>query len=231
MDSISVTIPAYNEEENIKNAIEEAYNFLIKLNRDFEIVIINDGSKDKTGVIAESLKPKYPQLKVYHHKLNRGFAGAIKSCYKMATKDLVYLAPADGQVKIEELSKFLDSIQDSNVVVGYRIQRPESFKRRLPSIVFHFLLHNLLGIKVKEISTCILYRKPVLDSIETEAKSAFLEAEIIYKAQKKGYKIKEVGINYYPRVAGKSKGDNPVVIIKTVLDLLRLCLKLRLTYK
>lgn len=229
-DSITVAIPAYNEEKNIKNVIEDTYTFLKKLKRDFEILIINDGSTDKTGYIIENLGKEYPHLNIYHHKKNKGFAGSIEACYRKATKDLVFLIPADGQVKVNEITKFLDLIEDADIVVGYRLKRPESIKRKLLSKVYHFIQHNLIGIKVRETTTANMARKKVVDLIKIESKSAFILTEMIYKIQKKGFIVKEVGVNYYPREAGKPKGDNPLVIIKTVLSLINFYLKQKLNF-
>jgi glycosyltransferase involved in cell wall biosynthesis len=227
MESISVTIPAYNEEENIENAIREADDFLKTTGRDYEILIINDGSADKTGEIVERIMEENSHVRIFHHKQNRGFGGAQKSCYDHATKDLIFLAPADGQVKMKDIQKYLDKIEDADVVVGYRLNRPEAFRRRLTSGTFHWVLRVLLGLNYKELTTCVLYRKKVLDAVHLVSESAFLEAEVIYKAQNRNFIIKEVGVQHYERQAGESKGGYVLVILKTIWDLVKFSAKVR----
>lgn len=226
-EGISVMLPAYNEEDNIKEVVLEALRVMPKVTKDYEIVIIDDGSKDVTGRMADSLAKKYKRVSVIHHKSNQGFAGVRKTAYASAKKNLIFFAPTDGQVDLSEITKFVEKIKTCDAVVSYRIKRPESINRIIVSGIFHFFLRHVFGLPIKEMSACIMHKRKLVKDIKLESNSAFVEAEVLYKLHRKGYKIGEVPIHYFSRKAGKSRGNKLSVILKTCFDLLRLGIKLR----
>ena len=268
MYSLSITIPAYNEEGSIERVAQQALKAGRAFSKNFEVLLVDDGSTDTTGVIIDRLATKHKEIRVIHHKKNQGFSGAIKTCYRNARKELVFLAPADGQVDIADYKRFLDKIMTPiseasdkihsnaqmagwldgwmdkkkpsdhitirpfsfpDVVVGYRLNSPEGWSRKVNSFLFHSLYRFLFAIPLREISTCILWRKKVLDSIEITAspRSAMIEPEIIYRAWKKGFAFRQVGIPYYPRTRGRAKGANPLMILETLKEMLRLFWQVR----
>lgn len=194
------------------------------LAKSYEILVVDDGSTDKTGSIADTYARQDPHVRVIHHAKNQGFSGAIKSCYKNAAKDLIFLLPADGQIEAGDAQLFLEKADSSDVVVGYRRNNPEPWGRKLNSWVFHTLYRALFGVRLREISTSILWRKKVLDSINITAipRSALIEPEVVYKAWKKGFRFAQVAIPYYSRKNGKAKGGNPLMILVTIRELFRL---------
>lgn len=222
--SLTIAIPAFNEKGSIEKVALVALATAKSLTRDCEVLLVDDGSTDTTGVIMDRLAGKYKKIRVIHHPHNQGFSGAIKSCYRDAKKDLVFLVPADGQVDIRDITLFLDKIHAADVVVGYRRNNPEHWRRKLNSFLFHSAYRLLFGIPLKEISTSILWKKKVLDSIEITASpgSAMIEPEVIYRAWKKGFRFSQVGIPYYPRLSGKPNGANPMMILLTLKEMLRL---------
>ena len=205
--SLSIAIPAYNEESSILNVVEKAVSAARRNASQYEILIVDDGSTDQTGNIGDSVANKNRHIRVIHHSKNQGFSGAIKTCYTKASYDLVFLLPADGQIDPFDVKIFLDALADADVVVGYRIHNPEPFMRRFNSFVFHIVYKLLFGVRLREISTSILWRKSVLDSLNITAtpNSALIEPEVVYKAWKKGFVFHEVAIPYYPRVSGQPK--------------------------
>ena len=152
----------------------------------------------------DAVARKNPCVSVVHHPKNLGFSGAIKTCYNTSSKDLIFLLPADGQIHASDCELFLREIPNNDVVVGYRLTNPEPLFRRINSKVFHMLYRSLFGVTLREISTSILWRKSVLDSIDITAigRSALIEPEVIYKAWSAGWRIAEVAIPYYPRTTG-----------------------------
>ncbi|KKQ34493.1 MAG: Glycosyltransferase, partial [Microgenomates group bacterium GW2011_GWA2_37_6] len=218
-ESVSIVIPAYNEEESVEKVVSQAVTELKKITNDFEVVVVDDGSEDSTGKILDRLAKKNKRIRVIHHKENKGFTGAILSCYKNAKKHLVFLAPADGEFNFPELINFIDAIKGYDVAVGYRIDNTRSILRKFNSKAFHLLCRVLLGISFKEISAVILWRKHVLDSISIESSesSAMIEPELVYKAMQEGYRFVEVPFHFLPRTKGKSKGANPKMIVKTLI--------------
>lgn len=227
--SLTIAIPAYNEAGSIEKVLTDAITTAKRFATDYEVLVVDDGSTDGTG----ALIPHIPPITLIPHAKNQGFSGAIKDCYKHATKDLIFLLPADGQIKASDCKLFLEKIDDSDVVVGYRKNNPEPLLRRINSFVFHSLYRTLFGVKLKEISTSILWRKKVLDSINITAipRSALIEPEVVYKAWAAGWRFAEVAIPYYPRTGGKAKGANPLMIFMTLRELLRLWLEQRVLQK
>jgi len=227
-ESISVVIPAYNEEVTLENVVLEAKRELEKLKLPYEIVLVDDGSGDKTGEIIDRLA-KTRNIRGIHHKVNKGFTGAIKTAYQSAKNHLVILAPADGQFNFGQLKKFIEGIKGYDAAAGYRAVNPEPFNRKLNSWVFHKLCRLLLGIRLKEISTVIMWRKPVLDSInvESEEASAMILPELVAKALRKGYRFAEIPIHFELRKGGVGKGTKPIMIIKTILGMLKFSYHLR----
>ena len=222
--SLTIAIPAYNEEHALGDVIMKADKAARSFVSVFEILVIDDGSTDKTGAIADRLAKDNRHIRVIHHRNNMGFSGAIKACYVNAKHEYIFLLPADGQIDPADMSIFLEKIGDSDVVVGYRIDNPEPLSRRINSWVFHTLYRTLFGVQLREISTSILWRKVVLDQIRITAvpRSAVIEPEVVYKAWASGFRFTQVPIPYYPRTQDKAKGANPLMIFMTIQGLLRL---------
>lgn len=229
-DSISIVIPAFNEEATIVSVVEEAREVLKSLARDYEVLVVDDGSTDQTGILAENIARSDPaHVRVLHHETNKGFAGAIKTCYANASQDWVFLAPADKQVDLSELENFVALTDGMDIVVGYRKHRADGLRREMNSFVFHLLCRIFFGIKLKQISTSKLYRRSLLQSIPLQAapSSAMIEPEVIFKAIRRGARITEVGMNHYPRAAGKPKGTGARMIMNTFGEMFRLWWVLR----
>ena len=225
--SISVVIPAYNEEGNISAVVQKSLKTLKKVSNDYEVVVVDDGSTDKTGEIIGAIAKANKAVKVFYHGKNKGLGEALKTGYTNARKDFVFYIPADGQISVEELPNFLQQADRADVVIGYHRKRADPLKRKLKSAIYHFLLRMLFGLNFRLTTSSKLYRKKVLDSIRFEASSAFLEPEILFKAKKKGCRFAEVPIEHHPRTAGKSKGDSLTETARTIYDLLRMWLLLR----
>lgn len=230
--SLTIAIPAYNEAETVESVVEEAHRVGRDVCRDLEILLVDDGSRDATGAIMDKLKKKYKEVVVIHHPHNKGFSGAIKSCYKHSHKEWIFLAPADGQIKIEDINRFLPKTETSDVIVGFRTSNPEPFSRKLNSFVFHALYKALFGVRLKQISTAMLWRTKTVQAITVTAvdRSALIQPEVIYKAWKNGARFAQVGIPYYVRRGGIPKGSDPTMIFLTIKELLRLWWELRISH-
>ncbi|MBI2442882.1 MAG: glycosyltransferase [Candidatus Levybacteria bacterium] len=220
--SITIAIPVYNEEEALRATVLLAIKALEKLTKDYEILLVDDGSTDNTGKIADNIAAKNKRITVLHHKKNKGFTGAIRSCYRNASKELIYLAPGDGQVDFRELPEFLHVIRKGcDIAIGYRIKNPMSPYRKINSFLFHVYCRYVLGLPFKKLSTVILWKKSILDAlnIDSHDRSAMIEPEVVYKAYKKGYKFVEIPFTFLPRSGGKAKGSNPLMILKTLREM------------
>lgn len=229
-NGLSVFMPAFNEEANIAETVEKTMVVLKKLPvKDYELIVVNDGSKDKTLDVLEDLKKKYPKLKIVNHVKNKGYGEALKSGFAASRFDLIAYIDSDGQFDFSEISKFLDKIQDADIVVGYRINRQDPLLRKFNGWGWTMMNNLLFGLNVRDIDCAFkLLRKDVIESIpklESE-RGGMISPELLAKAKKKGFKIVEVGVHHYPRTAGHPTGGNLKVIINSFKDLFKLRLKL-----
>ncbi len=232
-ESVSIVIPAFNEEKTIEKVVSDILENVGKESKDFEIVLVNDGSTDNTGRIIDRLAKRNKKIRAIHHQKNKGFTGAMKTALYSAKKHLVFLAPADGQFDFKEFNKFTEAVRGYDGAIGYRVYRDEGIIRDFNSWAFHLLIKNLLGIPFRQISSVFLWRRRVIESIEinSEDRSAMFLPEFFVKALQKKYKFTEVPIYWHDRAGGKSKGANPFVIIKTLLGISSLWFLLRFKKK
>lgn len=217
---LSVFFPAYNEEANIESTITKALGILPRVAKKWEIVVVNDGSTDQTGKIIEGMIEKEKKIRMITHTPNRGYGAALKTGLFQSKYGLIAFTDADGQFDFSEITKFLNEIKKADLVIGYRLERRDSFLRRL--IGFLLKVWNFVFFQVWfRDADCgfKLVRKEVIDKIgELKTESAITEAEFLIKAKKTGFKISEVGVHHYPRKAGKQTGGNFKVIFKAVRE-------------
>lgn len=226
---LSVFFPCINEEGNVENIIAKAEAVLKKLKLQYEIIIVNDGSVDKTGQIAEGLAKKNPHIKVIHHPKNLGYGEALKSGFYNASFNTIVYTDGDGQFDFAEVTKFLEKIKDSDVVIGIRMRRQDSFLRKLFGKGWRLSLRTFFGLTLKDVDCGFkMVRRSVLEKIShlESQRGAMINAELAIKAKKAGFRISEVGVHHYHRLSGRPTGANIRVIIKSFVDLLRLWWKL-----
>lgn len=230
LPSLTVSIPAYNEEKSLPAVIVDVLKYAPLVATKFELLLVNDGSTDNTMSIMKDYAKNHKEISIIEHKQNKGFSGAIKSCYQHAKYEWIFLAPADGQVGMDVLHLFTEKTIHADVVVGYRTTNPEPFSRKLNSFMFHLIYRIIFGINLKEISTAILWKKKVLKQINITAldRSALIQPEVIYKAWKNGARFTDVGFPYHMRTSGIPKGGDPTMIVMTIKEMIRLYKELRI---
>lgn len=232
IESLSVFLPCYNEEANLKKTYKNVKDALKKNVKKSEILIIDDGSKDKTGQIADELAKKDKTVKVIHHNPNRGYGAAFKSGFYNATLPWISFIDADGQFDFSEINRFIEAQKntDADLVIGYYLGRKVSFMRKLNSFAWQVLVFILFGLKVRDIDCGFkLVSKKVIDTIprlESE-RGAFISSEFLIKCKKAGFKIVQIGVNHYPRKQGEATGAKLNVIIQSFIDLFRLWWKMK----
>jgi len=232
IDQLSVFFPAYNEEPNLENTVTRARDVLQKIAKEWEIIIVNDGSKDKTGKIADSLVKKYKNIKVIHHNPNRGYGAAFKSGLYTSKYPWIAFTDSDGQFDFAEISVFLEKQKETNAdaVIGFYKKRQVSNTKIITSKMWEYMVFFLFGLKVQDIDCGFkLISKKIVDNIDKleSERGAFISSEFLIKAKKKGFKIVEIGVTHYPRIQGTGTGRNFDVIIQSFKDLFSLWLKLR----
>lgn len=227
---LSVFFPLLNEEGNVKEIVKKAIIVLDKLNLQYEILLIDDGSKDKTGEIAEQLAKQNPKIRAIHHRQNLGYGEALKSGFYNAKYDTICYTDGDGQFDFSELPKFLSSIIENDLVIGFRIKRRDPLFRILFNKGWKLSLFAFFGLTIKDVDCGFkIIRKKVLEKIPRleSTRGAMINAELAIKSKKAGFKIGQIGVNHYPRLSGKPTGASLKVITKSYLDLLTLWWKLK----
>jgi glycosyltransferase involved in cell wall biosynthesis len=218
--SLSAIIPAYNEEDAIAETLLCAIEVLETLVPDFEILVVDDGSKDRTGVIIESFVEADERVRVLHHSENRGYGAALISGLAAATKELIFFMDADGQFDIRDIAKFLPLIEQYDAVLGYRIDRKDGAIRKFNTWCWRVLVGMMLGIHVRDIDCAFkLYKHDFFRLHRLETHGVMVHAEILYKFFREGYSYIEVGVRHQPRRSGQATGAKPAVILQALREL------------
>jgi len=227
MPSISAVLPAYNEEKIIAATATAMASTLAELTDDYEVVVVNDGSRDATRQIVEALSAENPRIRCVSHPVNRGYGAALATGFRAATKELVFMTDGDKQFDPREVAKFLPYVEEADLVIGYRQPRMDPFMRRLNAWGWNLLVRLLFGYVARDVDCAFkLFRRSVWESIQVEATGATFSAEFLIKARRKGYRIRELRATHYPRTAGKATGAKPSVILRAFRELIRLRLTL-----
>jgi len=221
--SLSVFFPCYNEEANIQRVVDSAIELLNSLNIDYEIIIVDDGSRDNTGKIADKLASENKKIKVVHHWPNKGYGAALQSGFKASTKEYVFYTDGDGQFDIKELPLLFKYTADYDIVTGFRIKRQDNFIRKINAFCWTTLANCLFKMKIKDMDCAFkLYKRKIFDEITLKSTGALINTEIFARASNKGYKVYQLGVHHYPRTAGRQTGANIKVILRAFKELFAL---------
>lgn len=230
---LSVFFPAYNEESNIEATVTTAAKILPQVAKKWEVIVVNDGSTDRTGEIVEKLISQNKRIRMITHTPNRGYGAALKTGLYNSRYDLIVFTDADGQFDFSEITKFIETQKKTgaDLVIGYYLKRKAPLYRIWGSkLLWQPVVYLLFGLKVRDIDCGFkLIKKEVIDKIprlEAE-RGPFISSELLIKAKKAGFKIVEIGVHHYPRKAGKATGASLKVILSGFADLFRLREKLR----
>lgn len=204
IDQISVFLPAYNEEQNIKTVTLSVQNVLETIADKWEIIIVNDGSTDSTYQSAIGLVKSDKRIRLISHKENRGYGASLKSGFYNARFNWIAFIDSDGQFDFSEITKFIEKQKETgaDMVIGYYRRRKVSAFKILTSKIWELAVFVLFGLRIRDIDCGFkLISKKIIDTIphlESE-RGAFISSELLIKAKKKGFKIEEVPITHYPR--------------------------------
>ena len=228
--ALSFFFPAHNEEANIEALVAEALEVLPSLADEFEIIAVDDGSRDATPHMADRLAAANPLVRVVHHETNKGYGAAVRSGLKAARYELVSFTDGDRQFKVADLGRLLDRMAKADspdVVVGYRLKRADPFIRTAYARAYRLALNIFYRLGVRDVDCAFkLFKRSALEGIRLESGGAFMSAELLIKLKQRGRKIAEVGVPHYPRTAGSPTGAKPTVIFRAVRDFWRLRIRL-----
>ena len=229
LPSLSIFFPCYNEEGNVERVARAALSAAPKFADAFEIILVNDGSKDRTGEIADRLAAEIPQVRAVHNIPNRGYGGAVARGLQESRMDWIFFTDGDGQFDIGEMPKLIELLDAGDFAVGYRIKRADPFMRKVNAKMWGTLVRMLFGLKVRDIDCAFkLLPKSLIDKIELHSNGALISTELLARAKNRGLRIVETGVNHYPRTAGQQTGANLRVILKAFYELFKLRRRIRM---
>jgi glycosyltransferase involved in cell wall biosynthesis len=228
---LTVFFPAYNDSGTIASLVITALQTARTLTPDFEVIVIDDGSADATGQIADELARTYPEVKVVHHERNRGYGGALQSGFKAATHDLVFYTDGDAQYDPSEMTRLWNALDDGvDLVNGYKISRSDPVHRIVIGRVYHHTVKLLFGLNVRDVDCDFrLLRRSIFDQVSLEKTSGVICLEMMKKIQDAGFRIAEVPVHHYHRAHGKSQFFNFRRLFKTAIDVAKLWVALVVT--
>ena len=226
LDGLSFFFPALNEEDNVAPIVAEALSVLPRFADDLEITVVDDGSSDRTGAIADELARSDPRVRVIHHGTRRGYGGAVRSGLVAATKRWVFFTDGDRQFALEDLALLIAESDGADAVVGYRKKRADPARRLFVAWVYNGLIRLLFGGGWRDVDCAFkLFRREVFVRVPLErvrSNGAFFSPELLITLRRSGVRVRQVGVRHFPRTAHEPKGASPRVILRAIRDLLRL---------
>lgn len=222
IQSISVIIPAYNDETTIGRLVQDTDVLLKEISTDYEIVVINDGSKDGTWGVLQDLAKKFTNLRLINHPVNQGFGKTIKELYLAGKKELVFSLPGDYQFAPKELLTMAQGLHKNDFVIGHRVKRNDPPRRKLQSNIYNLMLRIFYGCSYQDVNSIKLFRKEILEHFPLESDTPFIDAELCIRARKAGFKVIEIPIEHLPRLSQGASGGKFSVIWDTFSDLVKM---------
>ncbi len=221
ISGISVVFPAYNDGGTIASMVAAAWIALQQVTKDFEIIVVNDGSSDYTATMLDEVSTRYPELRVITHPSNRGYGAALRTGFSAATKDWVFYTDGDSQYNPLELVNLVDALHDGvDVVNGYKLTRNDSWMRMVIGRAYHYFVKFIFGIRIRDVDCDFrLIPRNILEEIELKSNSGAICLELVKKIQDAGYVFAEVPVNHYSRKYGVSQFFVPWRIIRTLRQL------------
>ena len=212
--SLTIFFPAYNDENTIKPLVMNAIETAKQLTDDYEIIVVDDCSPDRSGEIADELANRYKEVRVIHHQKNRGYGGALKSGIYNASKDLIFYTDGDAQYDVKELTRLFPYINQVDIVNGYKIKRSDDFHRIILGRMYHWTAKIFFNLKIRDVDCDFrLMKRKIFDQIKLRSNSGVICVELMRRIHMHKFKIKEVPVNHYSRKFGKSQFFNPKRIL------------------
>ncbi len=222
--SFSIFFPCYNEEANVENTTRAALALCQKLAfEDYEVLIVNDGSKDRTGEIADRLAAENPRVRAVHNNPNRGYGGALQRGFREARKDFIFYTDGDGQFDFNEIEKLLPLLDQYDIVSAYRMNRQDALNRKLNAFCWGKLVSLVFWMNFRDVDCAFkIYPRKFIDEIELLSNSALIDTEMLARAKRLGYSVGQIGVHHYPRTAGTQTGADFRVILRAFKELFKL---------
>lgn len=228
MGSFSLVLPAHNESENIEPVVRHVLDVLPNYFDTFEIIVVDDGSKDDTGAIIDRLASEDSRVRTIHHIKNRGYGGALTSGFQASNGDHVMFMDSDRQFDIVDIERLYPYIQSHAIVAGFRMMRQDELHRRVFAETFNMVVRVLFGVHLRDIDCAFkIFDGDLIRSLELSSPGALINAEIQAKARRQGANLQQVGVRHFPRIAGEATGGNPRVIARAMKETVVLWWRMR----
>ncbi len=223
LTSLTIFFPCYNEYENLDSMIEQAIRVGENYGVDYEVLVVDDGSKDGSGEKVKSWSAKNPRVRLIQHEKNQGYGAALRTGYENARKDLVFMTDGDNQFHLADIDKLFSIIDSCDVAVGFRLSRQDKPHRRLQGFLWTKLNRLLFALPVRDVDCAFkLFRRKCLEGLKLESNQLLIHGETLARLKKKGCAIQEIGVPHYPRSAGEATATKPLAVLKTFQELFRL---------
>ncbi len=221
---LSIFFPAYNDSGTIASLVITAMQAARTITPDFEVIVVNDGSADRTASVIDELASRYPEVKPVHHTVNRGYGGALRTGFATASKEFVFYTDGDAQYDPAEMTVLWEAMRPGvDLVNGYKISRSDPIHRIVIGRVYHHTVKLLFGLRVRDVDCDFrLMRRSIFDRVHLEKNSGVICLEMMKKIQDAGFHIAEVPVRHYHRTHGTSQFFNVRRIVRTALDVGRL---------
>jgi len=225
---LSLVFPVFDEEDNLGPLLDASLRLAPKLARDFEIVLVDDGSRDRSAAIIEARQRLDPRIRLVRHTSNRGYGAALRAGLREARGELVFFSDADLQFDLDELATLMAHARDFDIVAGYREPRRDPWPRLFIARVWGTLVRRLFDLPVRDIDCAFkIFRRHVLDEISIASIGAFINTEILVRASNANFRIHQVPVTHRRRNHGRQSGAKPRVILRAVMELTSLYAELR----
>ncbi len=226
--SITAFFPAYNDGGTIPSMVLTALMTLRKVTDDYEVVVVNDGSRDYTAEVLEELARRYPELRIIHHPHNRGYGSTLRTGFASARKEWVFYTDGDAQYDPRELVNLVEALDEGvDIVNGYKIVRHDPLHRIVIGRIYHYIVKFAFGFRLRDVDCDFrLIRRAIFDQIDLESDSGTICVEMVKKMQDAGFRFVEVPVNHYHRAYGKSQFFNFKRLWRTGIQLIQLWWKL-----
>ena len=225
--TLSLVLPAYNEAENIEIVVRRALEVLPQFTTDFEVIVVNDGSRDATPEIIDRLAIEDARIKAVHHPVNRGYGDAVTSGFKASTCEYVMFMDADRQFDIADIRLLSPFVPLFDVVAGFRMERSDPIIRRINAEIFNLAVRILFGVHFRDLDCAFkAFRGDLIRSLELTSSGALINAEIQAKLRRQGATVVQIGVPHYPRVAGTATGGSLKVILRAMRGIVVLWIKM-----
>jgi glycosyltransferase involved in cell wall biosynthesis len=227
LPGLSIVLPCFNEQDNVAEAVGAAVAAAQRVSREHEVIVVDDGSSDRTAEIAARLAEAHRGVRLIVHPVNRGYGAAVRSGIRAARMPWVFLTDADLQFDLTELADFVPLSEDHELIVGWRIARQDPAHRRINAAAWNWLVRQAFDLRVRDVDCAFkLVRRDVLEDMPLTSDGAMIDTELLVRALAGGASVYEIGVHHRPRVAGESSGANARVVLRAFRELVALRLQL-----